>query len=423
MDDMQAIEQRISREMLRRAGPSEPVDDLAVFESVIAANRSQGWGFTMFSALKFVAAAAIVTLFGGFLLAGILTPPQDGEVVPAAVTESPEPTTTADLLSGMVTEEVEPGVYRVVNDGVRELQPLEAMRIKAGQDGSVWVESFAEYDEGLIRLGDKGTLDLQLELWDLGVEDFEVASDATVWAVMGSEEEAALRSNDGQAWTTHRVIDRSSDLDFGDVEIASDDVVWAYLEDGIGYLAGDGTTWHDADWPVARQPSRYHSPWYSPIGTEAWVADEQDLWHYADGQWRQIDHGDLGAGALPGGAVWDRRLSDEPLYLYRHDATGWRRWDLAEQGMRPAGWHWGTYDVAPDGSYWAGWSVQGNPEEGRPRCEGVSRFDGLTWERHLPGKCIDDMDIAPDGSVWVIADDQEGKDLYAITPEAVAATG
>jgi len=352
--------------------------------------------------------------------------------VGAAGVEADAPMTTGELLSGMVTEEVEPGVFRVVSDGVRDLRPLEAMRIKAGQDGSIWVEVWAEYDEGLIQLGEQGTLDPQLELWDWGAEDFEVASDGTVWAVMGTEQEVALRSHDGQAWTTHRVVDRNDGPGFDDVEIASDDVVWAYLKDGgIGYLAGDGTTWHDAGWPVTRQPSRYHSPWFTPIGTEAWVADEQDLWHYADGQWQQIDHGKLETGALPSGALWDRDLYADPQYLYRHDETGSRRWDFAEQDMRPAGWHWGKYDVAPDGNYWAGWPVV-VPEEAI-RCVGISRFDGLAWEQHLPGECIGDMDIAPDGSVWLIAwegpynmsgwpADGAGPNLYVITPEAVAGT-
>ena len=31
------------------------------------------------------------------------------------------------------------------------------------------------------------------------------------------------------------------------------------------------------------------------------------------------------------------------------------------------------------------------------------------------------MDIAADGSVWVLADKDKGKGLYVITPEAVAA--
>ena len=37
----------------------------------------------MFSALKFVAAGVIVALFGGFLLAGVLTTPSDEEMAPA----------------------------------------------------------------------------------------------------------------------------------------------------------------------------------------------------------------------------------------------------------------------------------------------------------------------------------------------------
>jgi hypothetical protein len=50
---------------------------------------------TVFSALKLVAAAAIVALFGGFLLAGILSTPQETEVLPANATESPSPTVTS----------------------------------------------------------------------------------------------------------------------------------------------------------------------------------------------------------------------------------------------------------------------------------------------------------------------------------------
>jgi hypothetical protein len=103
MDDMQAIEQRISREMLRRAGPSESVDDLAVFEAVAAANRQHGWGFTVFSALKFIAASAIVALFGGFLLSGVLLTQQGDQVVPGAATESPSPM-TAQMLEDMYLE-------------------------------------------------------------------------------------------------------------------------------------------------------------------------------------------------------------------------------------------------------------------------------------------------------------------------------
>ncbi len=98
MDDLRVLERRVAAEVVREMGPSEPVDDLAIFDAVAAEGRSQTRGFTMFSALKFIAAAAIVALFGGFLLMGVLTTQQGDEVAPAAVTESPEAESTSELL-------------------------------------------------------------------------------------------------------------------------------------------------------------------------------------------------------------------------------------------------------------------------------------------------------------------------------------
>ena len=49
----------------------------------------------MFSATKFLVAGAIVALFGGFLLVGLLTRQQSEEVLPAVgATASPSPKTT-----------------------------------------------------------------------------------------------------------------------------------------------------------------------------------------------------------------------------------------------------------------------------------------------------------------------------------------
>jgi hypothetical protein len=48
----------------------------------------------MFSTVKFIAAGAIVALFGGFLLTGALTTQQGEEMVPAAVIASPSPVMT-----------------------------------------------------------------------------------------------------------------------------------------------------------------------------------------------------------------------------------------------------------------------------------------------------------------------------------------
>ena len=98
------------------------------------------------------------------------------------------------------------------------------------------------------------------------------------------------------------------------------------------------------------------------------------------------------------------------------------------------------HEVAPDGSLWSSlwqsadgsafprdgyfWTWEGRTgavEDGRLRCDGLVRFDGTTVGHFLPGQCIS-MDIAADGSVWVLAEDDEGRDLYVITPEAVTAS-
>ena len=145
----------------------------------------------MFSTLKFIAAGVIVALFGGFLLAGVLTSPQDGEAPPAAVSASPtpeapheeatqlpdpqpSPMTTEELLAGMVTEEVERGVYRVVHDGVLDLPG--AQEVIAGLDGSVWV--FGEQTPHQLS-------DEQVHYWSeegpRSYDEVEVAPDGTLW--------------------------------------------------------------------------------------------------------------------------------------------------------------------------------------------------------------------------------------------------
>jgi hypothetical protein len=102
----------------------------------------------MFSAARFVLAGAIVALFGGFLLTGVMTTPRADDAAPGAVTASPSPTTTDELLAGLVTEEVEPGVLRIKSDGaghdLDERHPdfrydMDAIAITG--DGTIWLAS------------------------------------------------------------------------------------------------------------------------------------------------------------------------------------------------------------------------------------------------------------------------------------------
>jgi hypothetical protein len=340
--------------------------------------------------------------------------------------------TTEELLSDMVTVEVEPGVFRIVHDGVRDLTSADYGGVSAGQDGSIWL-NHAGYPS---RLGVAETHDWQLEEPDY-LMDIEVAHDGTVWVVTG-DEWSPLRSFDGETWTTHRVMDERHVVD--GVVFASDGVVWVVIQDGtLGYLDADGSTWQTMETPTARAGQ---GDFNSEVDELGFIATESDLWarsfggvwHYADGAWEHIPYGGPDTGAMPDGVFWGvGEGTDDGWVLYRHDGTGWRQWSLGEHDMLPGGWVIAPYAVAPDGSFWAGWRMKDREEPQAPsRCEGVSRFDGRTWMRYLPGRCVGFfgwMDIAPDGSVWVLSlegedpeDRYAGQGLYVITPEAVAAT-
>jgi len=109
MDDMDAFESQVGREALVEAGPSRPVDVDSIVASATGSASVGRWpvvtrwlgsgrmpapsegGTSMFSALRIAAAAAIVALFGGFLLVGVVGDPQEGEVPPAAESPAPSP--------------------------------------------------------------------------------------------------------------------------------------------------------------------------------------------------------------------------------------------------------------------------------------------------------------------------------------------
>jgi hypothetical protein len=427
MTDMTAFERQVAGEMLGRAGPVRPVDDLAIYESVAAVSRSQRWGLTMFSALKFVAAAAIVALFGGFLLAGAITTQQDGEVAPAAVTGSPSPMENDTLLPGvqLTVEEVDPGVYRVLGDGVRDLPGRNMIGIAVGQDGGVWVLRSQRF----LRLGE-GTHSWAVKRPE-DVTDFEVALDGTVWAIdrPSEKEQWFIRSYNGATWTTHHATEvfyRDSHL-----EIGPDDRVWtAWLPkaDGpavVGYF--DSTDWQsigEFDGVAALSVSDTDEAW---IGGVLGVT----LQRYEDGTWERL---------LPMSAGMFDAAADGTLWglvgggLIRFDGSEWSEWSEEELGFDIStgmGVVWGPLEAASDGTVWIGSPISSSPDatEHRERiCDGIRHFDGTSSAHYLSGLCVRELEVADDGSVWVLAGTgrpliAEPGDLYVITPEALAVIG
>ena len=148
-----------------------------------------------------------------------------------------------------------------------------------------------------------------------------------------------------------------------------------------------------------------------------------DVFRYDDGDWQRISGAEL-VDVGWDGTVWQAEGPGDDLARF---ADGeWTRWTSADLPDVRLGLDY-EFKVAPDGSLWFSlWrSADGEPpggdwwlavRDGHLVCDGLARFDGEAVDRFLAGRCTS-MDIAADGSVWVVSDD----DLYVITPEAVAA--
>ena len=207
-------------------------------------------------------------------------------------------------------------------------------------------------------------------------------------------------------------------------------MVWAALSDGVlGYLDADGSSWQTIDTPTT--PPAFGLGEYGFVATESgvWARHTRGIWHYADGAWEPITYGDPDAGTMPDGVFWGigPGPTGDDETLYRHDGTGWQAMVPREQRML------GSWIIAPHavrtGRQLLGRLVR-RGALGTPDVLGVNRFDGRTWVRFLPGmevSWLSGMDIAPDGSVWVLAgtrglDTDWATDLYVITPEATAAS-
>jgi hypothetical protein len=167
MTDMTAFERQVAAEMARRAGPVRPVDDLAVFSAIAAADRARRWRFwstptpsaanhpttitgrsyAMFSPLKAIVAGALIFAAVGVL--SIAQPfGQQGGTVPGAPAASPSPVASAtaeasqalpssarvrgtEVVSGIVSGPI------TTEDGVRQMRGLTATSIDTMDDPRV----------------------------------------------------------------------------------------------------------------------------------------------------------------------------------------------------------------------------------------------------------------------------------------------
>ncbi len=384
MDDLTAFERQIRDEMRAMAGPlpRTDVEDIVhtarAATSTIATTTARQRLQPMLNATGFVAAGVVVTLFGGFLLAGtLLTQPSDEsvpavgalasvptETEPAVVasadpepsltpTSGPKTTAHADLLPGvdLVTEEVAAGVLRVVSDGIRDLasqpipscwsledrseqgvaQPLRydemsAGKVVAGLDDSIWLF----WGDRFVRLGDERT-----GAWTAGQvpalgDDIEVSPDGTLWHAPSWGTGVAPPGKTGQSQGS-----------------TSDIVARVVKSIAIGATAPEET---EQDWLADRIARLRENPEQFEQRPEclediSWLteaAPDGALRSHRDGEWRmerqEVGHAVKQVEVGPDDTIWaawneNRRRNHLDVFAARLDAGGWRNLEALPRVM------------------------------------------------------------------------------------------
>jgi hypothetical protein len=478
MDELTTFERGLAAELGRMAGPGRRIDAASMARSVAYARRSTWRSSRLLSAAQLAIGGIVVAAFGGSLLTTHLAQRPAGVSAPAAVTASASPdagstavptpeatpeapseaetSVTTNVLDGvvLVTEEVEPGVLRIVNDGIRDLSrpivcdegPYDctgfSSNLAVAPDGGIWVFG----PELSYRLGDAASYpngDGSPAWLDRPVQ---VAPDGTRWwlearKVMRADEESA---HGQQAPDRRHRFAQWFDL-------GPDGAVWATYaararDGGDSVLVRrDGEHWTKvAEWPGASTslPAgaelRFEISPTLPAGVhldEGWGAATLVLL-------RETGESSLGWWALgPDGEIWDAPATEEfeGVGLWDMDAGG-GIWAYAGNGLAhddgtsthlytaedgiplTSGgmydWGPGFLRAAPDGTLWVASNVTASGSRKEWGCAGVANFDGTRTTRYLTEHCILALRIGPDGSAWVQAGERTGEDaaveLYLI---------
>lgn len=403
---------------------------------------------TLFSATKLVVAGAVVALFGGYLLAGLLP-------VQTAVDQTPT-AAISDLVPSvdLKVDEVRPGVFRVRSDGVRPLSK-DVMDVAVTPGGDIWVTKARLRKNGdlgkgrVIRLGDpKASLQRDHTWLTVGV-DLGGAPVARLGNTRGHE--PGLLRFDGTEW-------------IGLDAYGTEDYYPTCLIGLTGYagttggLAADGSCW---------------SMGYAGVPIRVYEDQSEEM--YLEPGTAGLDLGGrlYGVAVDQAGTLWTAHLAGEPMDVWgfegliSFDGETWSSIpysgpdvplsDYFVEDIAPgedgvirvllAGRkdRLGTYVVTWDGQSWAAYGPVGSrpPSFGGTHRlpdgrilfggqavlagEDLSLFDPLGLGPDTP---YGPTDVMPNGTVltivwsaWTDAGDGYNGGLYVIWPDAVTAAG
>jgi hypothetical protein len=463
MGEMDAFERQVADVARRVVGPPRPIDAIAIARAT-ATRRAAPWPRPVLGALRFVAAGAVVALFGGLLLLGFAPAPRVEPALPGAAASgeparspeaeltslaspAPDRSTRDDILPGVpiVTEEVEPGVFRVLSDGVRDLDwPGDYPRpfhthVIAGPSGTVLLDGL----EGWHQLGRGDVPEM------VGRDDPTFGPDGSIWRIAEAENTRAgiLERYEGESWTAVRKRAWA-------FAVAADGTIWVIWErpstagcDEVGprgtcglALGTIGGDWSGQRHPTAATlrrtlgdggegdlvtfPRAIGGLWATPRGV--WLlkthgaatlnridGDRIETWDVPGEIAAPAGGGSMGAD----GTFWAWVGDGTDSRLARFDGVSWAHFDASDGAPQRGdqdsrGQAGGGYlTVGPDGSVWVNAETL-DDASGWHRCDGVNRFDGERVRRYLGGTCVYSVAFARDGSVWLTAVDRMRDGVY-----------
>lgn len=337
-------------------------------------------------------------------------------------------------VAGLVTEEVESGVLRVISDGYRDLRskPLVACesladqaefgaeyrpspryddmsrgRVVAGLDGGIWLF----WHDRFVRLGEEPTY-----RWTAGQrprveDDIEVAPDSTVWHAPASGSGSASLDREAEQETEYLSRLRADAQAFADRPECLTDASWLAGGDGALRSYRDGT-WEvalhapagavrqveigadDSLWVAWRvhTPTQDVGPQVARLGVDGWRLHGPD----------SAEAGGAAALAVAqDGAVVLQTSRGEPSALWRLTPSGGQ--NLGTWRPLDAGRSFDDMVMSPDGIIWS---------SSRPNA--IARLDEDGWREWDLARNTDPLAptflggggplaVGQDGSVWVKA--------------------
>jgi hypothetical protein len=244
-----------------------------------------------------------------------------------------------------------------------------------------------------------------------------------------------LTSFDGSTWRVHRVDEPPHGSFIGPLEAGG--ALWLASSDDWTVAGSwtleryDGSRWQVlASLPVVPAFLGVAATGdVFTIGWPSWGDPSWSLQRYRDGAWHEVEiEPEVPTGGWTLGAdgtLWSHTPVGGPdqQVLGRLEGDVWTTWGEQAVGEFDANLPVG-YVAAPDGALWIAEKVRTLGQFEPPvTCQGVARFDGTRLERFLESLCIRFIDVGPDGSAWLLADEPDTLappdpvHLYVITRE------